>query len=88
MRIVGSDLSMTPPSRIPEHLQKPLFGLADSRVKAEAVAVATTKLGPGDTQILVDILDLVSLSLSFTMKKAPHRVREGLGRGPHQTSCQ
>jgi hypothetical protein len=62
VRIVGSDLSMPPPSRIPEHLQKPLSGLADNRVKAEAVAVAAKKLSPDDTQILADILNLVRFS--------------------------
>jgi hypothetical protein len=58
-QIVGSDISMPPPSQIPEHLQKPLSGLIDSSVKAETVAVAANKLSPGDTQILVDVLDLV-----------------------------
>jgi hypothetical protein len=66
MRIVGSHLSMPPPSRIPEHFQKPLSGLVDNRVKAEAVAVAAKKLSPEDTQILVDVLDLVSVSLSLS----------------------
>jgi hypothetical protein len=66
MRIVGSGLSMPPPSRIPEHFQKPLFGLADNGVKAEAVAVAAKKLSPDNTQILVDVLDLVSIFLSLS----------------------
>jgi hypothetical protein len=66
IRIVGSDLSMPPPSRIPEHIQKPLSGLADNRVKAEAVAVAAKKLSPDDTQILVNVLDLVSISSSLS----------------------
>jgi hypothetical protein len=62
-QIIGSDLSLPPPSQIPEHLQKPLSGLADNETKAETVAVAAKKLSPDDTQILVDVLDLVSLSL-------------------------
>jgi hypothetical protein len=65
MGIIGSDLSMPPPSRIPEHLQKRLSGLADNAVKAEAVAAVAKKLSLDDTQVLVDVLDLVSLCLSL-----------------------
>jgi hypothetical protein len=64
MQIIGFGLPMPPPSKIPEHLQKRLSGLADNIVKAEAVAVVAKKLSPDDTQVLVDLLDLVSLSLS------------------------
>jgi serine/threonine protein kinase len=74
MQITGSDLSMPPPSKIPEHLQKPLFGLIDNRVKAEAVAVAAKKLSRDDTQILVDVLDLVSLALSLIAIEMPHPI--------------
>jgi hypothetical protein len=74
MRIVGSDPSTPLPSRIPEHLQKSLSGLADNRVKAEAVAAAAKKLSPDDTQVLVDVLDLVSpLFVCFIVKEAPHQ---------------
>jgi hypothetical protein len=64
-QIVNSDISMPPPSQIPEHLQEPLYGLVNDEVKAEYVVVAAKKLSPGDTQTLVNVLDLVGLSLSL-----------------------
>jgi hypothetical protein len=60
-RVLGSDRILPPPSRILDHLREPLSGLADSLPKAKTVAVAAKKLNPGDTQTLVDALDLVSL---------------------------
>jgi hypothetical protein len=64
-QIVGSDISMPPPSQIPEHLREPLYGLVNNEAKAETVVVAAKKLSPGDTQVLVDVLNLVGLSLSL-----------------------
>jgi hypothetical protein len=61
-RLIGFDQSLPPPSKIPEHLQKLLSGLTDNNAKAETVAVAAGQLGSDDTQILVDVLDLVSRS--------------------------
>jgi hypothetical protein len=72
MQIVVSDPSMPPASRIPELIQKPLSGLVDNRVKAEAVAVAAKKLSANDTQILVDVLDVVNFFVSPIAKEAPH----------------
>jgi hypothetical protein len=66
-RILGVEQPMPPPSQIPEHLRGPLSRLAGDLAKAEAVAVATKKLSPDDTQTLVDALDLVSLSAPLVM---------------------
>jgi hypothetical protein len=72
MQTVGSDVSMPPPSRIPEYFQKPLSGLADNNVKAEAVAVAVKKLSTDDTQILVDVLDVVNIFVSLVGTDVVH----------------
>jgi hypothetical protein len=69
MRILGSDQSFSPPSQIPEQLREPLFGLIENRVKADAVAAATKKFSPDDTQTLVDVLDLVSIVCHFCHDK-------------------
>jgi hypothetical protein len=61
-RIIDSDASLPAPSQIPADLQKVLSGLTDSLVKAEIAVAAAKKLSPNDTQTLVDVLDLVSLS--------------------------
>jgi hypothetical protein len=62
-QIIGSDISVLSPSQIPEHLQESLYGLVNNKAKAETVVVAAKKLSPGDTQVLVDVLDLVGFSL-------------------------
>jgi hypothetical protein len=66
-RILGTEQSMPAPSQIPEHLRGSLSGLAGDRTKAEAVAVAVKKLSSGDTQTLVDALDLVSFPTQLMM---------------------
>jgi hypothetical protein len=71
-RILGTEQSMPAPSQIPEHLRGPICGLADDRVKVEAVAVAVKKLSPHDTQTLVDALDLVSFSAPPVMDYLIH----------------
>ncbi|KXN84535.1 Ribosomal protein S6 kinase alpha-5 [Leucoagaricus sp. SymC.cos] len=59
--VVNKVLGFEPPStlQIPEHLHSTLFTLVDDADKRSARAAAANKLSPGETQVLVDILDLV-----------------------------
>jgi hypothetical protein len=63
-RVLDSDVLLSPPSQIPEHLREPLSKLADNSAKANTVALVAKKLNPDDTQALVDALDLVSICLT------------------------
>ncbi|KAF5357827.1 hypothetical protein D9756_001387 [Leucocoprinus leucothites] len=56
-RVFGADHSPSP--RVPEHLRKLLSSFFPDTAKLNATAAAAKKLGPNDTQIFVDFLDLL-----------------------------
>ncbi|KAF5361876.1 hypothetical protein D9756_002592 [Leucocoprinus leucothites] len=69
--VLGSDHS--PSLRVPEHLRRSLDSFVSDTTRLSATAAEVKKLGPDDTQMFVDFLDLVLEDLTTTENRRPTR---------------